>query len=135
MSRNGKKNRIQSVEPKSSTHIAPPGSTDDQHPTWCFRYLQRSWSVDDLTRDQKSIVLNALAKRSETNWRELKKASSKGLGREFLEQYRIKATIPAVLGSSKVEIFQQGDMRLAGIKRDAAFLVVWIDFNYALYDH
>lgn len=134
MSRNKGKG-VSQPKPLEGARVTPPIQTDALPPIWCFKHLQKNWGVDELNKDQRSTVLKALVLRSAVDWRTLRTAPSQGLGRERLSQKQIKSTIPAIVGNDAIEIFHCGDGRIAGVKREQQFLIVWIDFKFRLYDH
>jgi len=73
--------------------------------------------------------------RSQTDWRTIRTAPRKGIGLETIPQSQIAPAIPAIAASDDIEVFTEGDGRIAGIKRGRVFHILWIDFSFTLYKH
>ncbi len=83
-----------------------------------------------------------LAKRiymlSRMPWKQIRGASSSGLGSEEMPRYRIKPAIPSSVTedvSSFTCLHYVGKKRFVGYRVGQIFYVLWVDHSFAVYDH
>lgn len=128
--------RISPPPPKQGQHVLAPESGDEATPCWCFKHLQKGYSVEDLDRDQKAALIDSLSKRSHRTWSEIKTESRTKLGSEKIAEGSIRGGLPMLVRGQTILCFRMGDSgRFLGVRNAQVFHLVWIDCTFSLYEH
>lgn len=115
----------------------PVASTDHESPTYCFKYLQPEWGLEECTQEEKAALASALIKRSKMQWSQLRDAGRHGLGYETIDRNGIRASIPPTLTDDiRFIAFRfHGKAPMVGFRDGATLRLLWLDRNFCLYDH
>lgn len=139
--RDGNKN-IKRVEDRKGSrvkpHEAPRIDFETRGPSFSLHRLERGkYGLEGCSKDQKSAILDALLRRSQLSWRELRQAPRHGLGYEKIAHNSIKTGIPNhVTPDTTLLAFRCiGTAPMVGYKEEDRFHIVWFDLDYTLYDH
>lgn len=103
------------------------------------------WSQDhtkygfsELNQEDKASFSEAIYKRRNISWKELKQMSRHGLGFEKINQNSITAPFPQFL-SDDVDHFlafrYSGKKAMVGYRQKEVFFVLWFDHDFTLYKH
>ncbi|MCD4655070.1 hypothetical protein K8T06_14180 [bacterium] len=134
MSRN-----IQSKKNKGGKRINPPipiqQSTDNEHPVFCFRYIQKGYCISDCEKEEKLSLIDSLLKRSKLSWKILKKTPHLKLGCEKIPKSSIKVDIPSSITPDidfiAFRFFRK--MPMVGYRTNEIFHIVWIAREHDIY--
>jgi hypothetical protein len=140
-----KKTRIKQPGNLSKTkgRIPEPSSKqlanyDDSHPIFCLRYLDDEYNLNGCTKNEKAHFADALRKRSQMSWQDIKMAPRRGLGLEKIDRNTIKAPIPNHI-TEDIEHFIAirfcGKAPMVGYRSNDIFRIIWLDSKFTLYDH
>lgn len=116
---------------------APP-NYDDKPPIFSLEKLQEGkHCLSKLVQEQKAAFADAIFRRKNLTWREIRNISRQGLGTERLPKNAIKAPIPPFITdeTSTLLVFRFGDNRMVGYRVHDVFYVLWFDYDFSLYDH
>jgi|SRR5579884_1091907 len=122
------------------TDSANQPSPDDQHPVFCFRYMDRNgkYCIGACEKDEKVALLNKLEMLSQAPWKQWKQTNYKAGGYTEIDRSAIRAGIPAFVTE---DVTKFGRVRfkdkapMVGYKVGAVFHVLWLDRDMTLYDH
>jgi len=124
---------IQSIEP------LPFQKNDDKdYPNFSFRYAcTKNYCIKKCSHSQFKSLFNTLRMLSESPWNKISGYARENLGFEHLNQKHINAAIPSVVGiGEKIMVFRFGGTeRMAGIRRDNTFFILFVDIKRTLYNH
>lgn len=132
--------RLKSPPILQGTKVLTEESTDNETPTWCLHHLRNGYSLADLEdMDACRRLHDALTRRSQIPWKELKRIAPESAGICVWDSKKIKGdTIPERFRGHQVRKFYCGGThggRVLGYRRGRVFEIVWIDFKFSLYDH
>jgi hypothetical protein len=137
-------NRSKSTRPSSSqpptklTPAPPKGSADDDHPVFCLRYLHPDHSIDGLSTSLKADLTDALFKRAQMTWQQIKFAPKHGLGFEKLPREAISKQLPAKFEDleSFLVLRYSGKLPMIGTRVGNVFHILFIENTFgSLYGH
>jgi hypothetical protein len=138
--------RISPPKPSGSKRIKPPShnainkeSTNTLHPAFCFRYVDRNYSISQCDKDAKVALANKIQELSQITWDSIQKAPRHGVGHEIIEQASINKPLPANTPEDRNFLsFRLGNGKnsvIIGYRKDKIFYVIWVDPNGDLYKH
>lgn len=114
-------------------------SYDDTPPVFSLERLQSgSYCFSSLDQEQKASFAEAMYRRRQILWRDLKQAGRHGLGAEKIPRYQIKAPIPQFITEDQdyfLAIRFNGKAPMVGYRVRNVFYVLWFDHAYNLYEH
>ncbi len=115
-------------------------STNDRHPAFCFKHIQKGFSIDDCSDDKiKAIFVTKLQHLSQTSWREIQQTARKGAGHEIISIDSLKMPTPKNTPEDRDFLsFRLGGGRnsvFLGYRDGKIFYIVWIDPNGKIYSH
>jgi hypothetical protein len=122
-------------------HPAPTASYDQFRPVFSLRYQLPGYTVDQCDTDHKVAFLDAIHRRSQLKWMELRGVNHRQLGFEPLDRYVLEnkgIKIPSeITEDSAILVFRCAinKMRVLGYRHEAVFEVKWIDRDGTMYDH
>jgi hypothetical protein len=94
--------------------------------------------VPSCGQEEKAHFADALYKRAQLTWAQLRQAPSHGLGFEMIPRFRIKVPIPSTITEdvTKFMVFRcSGSAPMVGYRDGATFHILWIDHDFRVYDH
>ncbi len=138
--------RISPPTPSGSKRIKAPNhnainkeSTNTLHPAFCFRYIDKNYSISKCDKDAKAALANKIQELSHVTWDTIQKAPRHGAGHEIIDQECIKRPLPLnTPGDRNFLSFRLGNGKnsvMIGYRKDKIFYVIWIDPNGELYNH
>ncbi len=134
------KRRLQDRSTKQGANhgIASHSSPDMEPPIFSLRYMVQGYSVADCDKDQKAAFADALWKRSQLTWAQIKGAPRQGLGTEKISRQAIKNPIPShvmpdVTYFLALRFYHKAPM--VGYRTGNIFYILWLDCKFTLYDH
>lgn len=112
---------------------------DSKPPVFSLERIQSgSYCFSVLDQEGKSQFAEAIFKRRNLSWSEVKKLSRHGLGFEKIARASIKTGIPPFI-TDDVDHFLafrfHGMKPMVGYRLNDIFYVLWFDHNYTLYGH
>lgn len=119
-------------------HDSSNPKIDNEPPTFSLRYLRKDFCISDCDRNEKAQFADALFKRSQLTWEQLRQVDRKKLGYEKIAHGSIKAAIPPhITPDINIIAFRCiGEAPMVGYRdHNGTFHVVWIDRAFKLYDH
>lgn len=115
-----------------------PINYEDEHPKFCFRYVQNDFDPKSLPSEKQVDLLLQMQKLSQIPWKQIKLAGRQGLGTEFIPAAQIRGPLPpAFEDESRFMMFRYSGKRpMGGIRVRDVFHVFWIESEFGdLYDH
>lgn len=137
------KKHFQIKEPtKNSGSRASAADTpnyDDMPPVFSLERLQvGDYCLSTMDQEHKASFADAMFRRRQMLWRDLKQANRHGLGTEKIQKDQIKAPIPRFITDEQESflVFRfHGKAPMVGYRVRNIFYVLWFDPTYKLYDH
>jgi hypothetical protein len=122
---------------KIRPHDAPHVNWDQRPPVFSFQHLVRDHGVDGCDQEQKAQVLEALHRRGQLTWAQLKQAHRHGLGAEPIARNSMRVGVPAcVTPDTPILAFRCiGIAPMIGFREEDRFHILWIDRAFACYRH
>ncbi len=121
---------VKSIEPLNYDNTPPIFSLE--------KVQQGDYCLSELDKEDKSMFADAIFKRRELTWSQIKGAGRHALGAEKIPKSSIKAPIPAFI-TDDVDDFlvfrYNGKKPMVGYRKQNIFFVLWFDHNYTLYSH
>ena len=102
------------------------------------RVQQKGYCLSDLCQTDKAAFAQAIFKRRQIPWSDIKKLNKHALGFEKIVKSAIKTPIPPFI-TDEIEHFLafrfQGLKPMVGYRQKNIFVVLWFDQNFTLYKH
>lgn len=126
---------------KGASAIPPPPEPPNplnQHPLWCFHFIDPKFSADVLETEAVRALIAAFVKRSSLTWNQLIMANKHKLGTENIP---VKITKPKMPPSFKDEehfiVMRYHDkLPFGGVRVGRIFHVIWIERQFGeVYEH
>lgn len=114
---------------------------DIDYPIFDLRYMHKDYSINTkkVQKDDKVRLMSTLYKLSQHSWQALQLAPRHGMGYEKIAKNDINPSIPDCKWISPDTVFfafrYHGLKSMVGIKKGSTFLILYIDYNYTVYDH
>lgn len=109
------------------------------HPAFCFRYIQRDYTIDNYDVTLQATVAKRLQHLGQITWAEIQKAPRHGTGHEIISQHAIKKPLPPdTPGDRHFLAFRLGQGKqsvMIGYRKAKVFYVVWVDPHGHVYSH
>lgn len=138
----GKKRlRIQEPSKNSGSRVSVPETPnyDNMPPVFSLERLQNgTYCLSNLDQEHKASFADAMYRRRQMLWRELKQADRHGLGTEKIPKNQIKAPIPKFITEEQESFLAlrfNGKAPMVGYRVRNVFYVLWFDPTFDLYDH
>ncbi len=95
------------------------------------------WSINCCQPDDRAQLAAKLFQLSQASWMQIRQAPRHGMGSEKITRGQIKAPFPnAVTEDVTLLAFRYAGMKpMVGYKDGRTFHVLWLDWNFTLYDH
>lgn len=119
-------------------HDSITPNVDKEPPSFSLRYLRKDFCLNNCNRDEKAQFADALYKRSQLTWEQLRQTGRQELGYEKIAHESIKASIPShITPDMNIIAFRCiGNAPMVGYRDiNGTFHIVWIDRTFTLYDH
>ncbi|MEZ9667437.1 hypothetical protein AB4284_07100 [Vibrio breoganii] len=138
----GKKKSIKAPKAKVSNKISAQEVTlnyDERPPVFSLERLQSGgFCLQELDQEGKANFADAIFRRKDKMWKEIKQMPKHGLGFEKIAKSSIKAPIPKFI-TPDVEHFlafrYHGKKPMVGYRKNDIFYVLWFDNCFSLYNH
>ena len=121
---------VKSVEPPNYDHKPPIFSLEKLQPgQYCFSMLDQ---------ENKAMFSDAMFRRRNLTWNEIKRADRHGLGTEKIAKSAINAPTPKFITEDMESYlaFRYFGLRpMVGYRQRDIFYVLWFDSNFTLYNH
>lgn len=136
-----KDRRIKSLAPKQGAHIRSqePPNYDDLPPVFSLERLQQGkYCFSSLDQEHKASFGDAIFRRKNLLWNDIKRIDRHGLGTEKISINSIKAAIPSFITDDMDHflVFRYKGMNpMVGYRQRNVFYVLWFDHDFTLYDH
>ena len=136
----GGKGKLKRKKPQSGNKISPPESNkfkNIDYPVFCFKYLQKGYSITDLDANNKSALLEQLYKLSQLSWSNIQTTHRHGMGTEKIDQNSIKPPLPSFVTKevTLLALRYLGKQPFVGYRFDHVFHILYIDHNFTVYPH
>lgn len=115
-----------------------PLNYEDEHPKFCFRYVQNEFDPQSLPSTKQVDLLLQLQKLSQLPWKQIKQTGRHALGTELIPVKQIRAPLPSAFeDEARFMMFRySGKLPMGGIRVRDVFHVFWIEKEFGdLYDH
>ncbi len=130
---------LESISKESPNFINPNhiDKNNDKYPYFSFRYICiKKYCMNKCNFKQLKSLTNTLRILSNLEWRQIEKEDHKKNGYEPLPQNIFKPSMPNIVNENeRILIFRFNKGRIAGIRRDNKFYILFIDHDFTLYDH
>jgi len=133
--------RLQDPKKNTGKRVSVPETPnyDEMPPVFSLERLQQGqFCLSSLDQEHKASFADAMFRRRQMSWREIKQASRHGLGFEKISKGQIKAGIPQFI-TEEHEYFLafrfKGKAPMVGYRVRNVFYVLWFDPNFELYKH
>lgn len=133
--------KIKPLKPKQGSRITVFESTnyDDNPPIFSLEKIQDTkYCFSQLNDEHKARFADAIFRRKNIAWKNIKNADRHGLGIEKISKKSIKAPMPKFI----TEDFQDflalryhGKNPMVGYRQRDVFYVLWFDYDFTLYKH
>ncbi|MCA2017203.1 hypothetical protein LDJ79_13845 [Vibrio tritonius] len=112
---------------------------DERPPIFSLERLQSGdFCLQSLDQEGKAFFAEAIFRRKDKTWKEIKQMPKHGLGFEKIDRSAITAPIPPFI-TPDVDHFLAfrfyGKRPMVGYRQNNVFYVLWFDGNFELYDH
>lgn len=110
---------------------------NQEYPKFSFQYLQQGFCISDCTKEEKSLLLDSIHKRSQLTWQQLHNAGRHKLGSENIPRNQIRAPIPDPFKDEESFMVFRGIEKapVVGVRLKTTFYVLWVDRAFSLYKH
>lgn len=108
------------------------------YPVFCFKHLHSDYNVDKCDKDDKSALVEQIAKLSSMDWNQIQLAPKSGLGSEKIARASIKPSVPVAITEDVKDFLAlryNGHKAFVGYRNRFIFHIVYIDHNFSVYDH
>lgn len=116
-----------------------PVSDNDQKPVFSFEHMQdgSGWSINCCEADDRAQLSSKVFQLSRMTWMEINQAPRHGLGTEKIPREQIEAKLPAaVTEDTNLIAFRYNGLKpMVGYRDGRIFHVLWLDWDFKLYDH
>lgn len=118
-------------------HESSDTNPGTQKPIFSLEHMVRGFCVASCDRDDKAAFADALHKRSQLTWIQLKQAPRHGLGSEKIEHSSLRVGKPLCLTEdTPILAFRFSGMKpMIGYRDGRIFNVLWLDIRRDVYDH
>lgn len=116
------------------------GSTDDEHPLFCLRYLHPDHAVKSagLDRKKRAAFAERLQELASQTWSQLRKSGRHSQGFEFVDAAQIRPTLHGAFADvDKVMVFRYaGLLPMVGVRNGRVYHVLAVEAQFGdVYDH
>lgn len=133
--------RIKKQKPKQGSLVKSqePPDYDRNPPIFSLEKLQAGkYCLSNLDQENKAMFADAIFRRKELTWSDIKRADKHGLGTEKISQSAIKAPTPRFITEDLEHYlaFRYNGLRpMVGYRQRDIFYVLWFDCDFTLYKH
>lgn len=133
--------RIQKQKAKQGSLVksVEPFNYDNNPPIFSLEKLQPGkYCFSELDQENKAMFADAIFRRKNLTWNEIKRADRHGLGTEKVAKVSIKAPTPKFITDdmdSYLVFRYHGKRPMVGYRQRDVFYVLWFDSDFTLYDH
>lgn len=134
--------RFKPPKPKGGKRIAAPhqtGSTEQDTPVFCLRFLQKGFSFKDCDDEAAMAFIAKAYELCQIPWAKINGSSRDGMGSETITKGQIHAPLPSNRVTDDVKrllSFKFGGIsRMLGLRQGRVFEVYLIDPKGECYDH
>ena len=112
-------------------------SSNRKNPVFSFQYLQPGYGIKDCSNDDKIALLNKVYELSQLTWQDINQSHRHGVGKEVIPQEAIHPAIPPCVkeDTNLIALRYKGKAPMVGFRENDIFYILWIDFNFTLYNH
>jgi len=129
----------QSTKRKSGITAREPVDYDLMPPVFSLERLTSSdYCLSKLDKDEKAAFADAIFKRRNSTWKEIKGCGRHSIGFEKIARSSIKAPIPSFITNDTDHFLAfrfDSKKPMVGYRRDNIFFVLWFDRGFTLYKH
>lgn len=116
-----------------------PLDYDRNPPIFSLEKLQPGkYCLSELDQENKAMFADAVFRRKNLTWNEIKRADRHGLGTEKIAKSSIKAPTPKFITDdmdSYLAFRYHGKCPMVGYRQRDVFYVLWFDSDFTLYNH
>lgn len=134
--------RIKSLIPKATASISAKDTKinyDEKPPVFSLERLQNgNYCLQELDKEGKASFAEAIFRRKDKKWKEIKQMPKHGLGFEKIAKTSINAPIPRFITDDVDNLLAfrfHGKRPMVGYRQNDIFYVLWFDKDFSLYDH
>ncbi len=133
--------RIKKQKPKQGNLVKSfePTDYDQKPPIFSLEKLQPGkYCLSALDQENKAMFSDAIFRRRNLTWNEIKRTDRHGLGIEKIAKNSIKAPTPKFITedmSFYLAFRYNGKKSMVGYRQRDVFYVLWFDSDFSLYDH
>ncbi len=117
---------------------ADPINFEDEHPKFCFRYLQSDFDVKSLPPERQIDLILQLQNLAQLPWKQIKLSNRHAFGTEWIPAAQIKGSPPASFADeARFMMFRySGKLPMGGLRVRDVFHVFWVEKEFGdLYSH
>ncbi|RVU39983.1 hypothetical protein EOE67_08735 [Rheinheimera riviphila] len=133
--------RIKKEKPQQGSLVksVEPPNYDQKPPIFSLEKLQSGkYCLSELDQENKAMFADAIFRRKNLTWNDIKKADRHGLGTEKIAKNAINAPIPKFITEDMDTylVFRYHGLRpMVGYRQRDVFYVLWFDSDFTLYAH
>lgn len=141
-----KSNKIKLPKKENSKIIREPKNdvnhewyySDERHFAFSFTKMPNSkYSIDNIANEDLVALVKKLKILCTQTWADLKRSGRHALGHEIIKKNALKVSLPNNISEDvKILAFRySGKKPFLGYRRGKIFHIMYIDYNFSLYDH
>ena len=112
---------------------------DERPPLFSLERLQDGeYCFANLDQEHKAMFAEAIFKRKNLTWNQIKQIDRHGLGTEKIAKSSIKAAIPKFITDDVNHFLAfrfHGKKPMVGYRQKDVFFILWFDHDFSLYNH
>lgn len=124
---------------KSKLSVQDEPNYDDMPPVFSLERIQNSkYCFSKLDQNNQAAFANAIYRRREITWKQIKQEARHGLGYEKIATSSIKTAIPRFITDDIKNLLAfrfSGMNPMVGYRQKNIFYVLWFDLDFTLYNH
>jgi len=108
------------------------------YPVFCFKYLHSSHDLTQCDKDEKSALIEQLAKLSQLSWLQIHMTDRHGMGSEKIARNSIRPSIPPSITEDVQDFLAfrfHGKKPFVGFRNQFILHIVYIDRDMTVYQH
>lgn len=133
----GKLNKVKSIK-SPIPKIDVLRSFLNNHPVFCFQFLQNGFTIDTCSREEKAGIVKKICDLSGMTWAQIRTERRDAIGAEKIPYSSIKAGKPSWITKDSEFLsfrFCGDNCRFLGYQNDFIFHVIYIDPHLRAYKH
>lgn len=107
----------------------------NEYPVFCFNKIHPSWSINNLDKDEQAALAKRLFDLAQLKWNEIQYSQRHGFGTEKITAVRAQLPARVTEEVTLLAIRFHNNKPMVGYRHCCIFHILFIDYNFTLYDH